>query len=286
MDVNVTINTHNELGNDSTSKGFTLQLFYSKTTFQITFTCVIFTIAFFGCIGNLATIVKIVYDPKYHTPTFAAIGQLALADFLSVTFTTIVRMTNISDIDRLPIVLLMTTSALSSYSHVCFLSVVRYLITVFPLQSRQHLTVTAMCLCSLTIWISCGVFTAILKYTADTAGLIYMMTIYLIANVFILLIVCSIMTILHVKKIRTLQNSLSVTDQSRRRMNIVVAMILSIFVLYELSVIANFIMVLFFNQQVSNELYYHVKNLDYFNIFTACINYSCNPYILFFSQFI
>lgn len=53
MDVNVTINTHNELGNDSTSKGFTLQLFYSKTTFQITFTCVIFTIAFLDALETL-----------------------------------------------------------------------------------------------------------------------------------------------------------------------------------------------------------------------------------------
>lgn len=36
--------------NDSTSEGFTLQLRFSDTTFEISFTCVIFTIAFFGCI--------------------------------------------------------------------------------------------------------------------------------------------------------------------------------------------------------------------------------------------
>lgn len=65
--------------NDSTSEGFTLQLRFSETTFEITFTCVIFTIAFFGCIENLATIGRIVYDPIYHTQTFAAIGVLALA---------------------------------------------------------------------------------------------------------------------------------------------------------------------------------------------------------------
>uniref|UniRef100_A0A8W8LMD6 G-protein coupled receptors family 1 profile domain-containing protein n=2 Tax=Magallana gigas TaxID=29159 RepID=A0A8W8LMD6_MAGGI len=283
MDVNVTRNTQNEFGNDSTSKGFTLQLFYSKTTFEITFTCVICTIAFFGCIGNLATIVKIVYDPKYHTPTFAAIGQLALADFLSITITTFDRMTNILEMWS-HIIFISNTSIMSSYSHVCFLSVVRYLITVHPLQSRRHLTVTAVCLCSLTIWIFCGVFSAILNYTA--VGFIYVLTIRLVVNVFTLLIVCSIMTLLHVKKIRTLQNSLSVTDQSQRRMNIVVAMILSIFVLYQLPLIANNIMILFLYQQFSDKLYNHVNNIFYFNIFVACINYSCNPYILFFSQFI
>lgn len=83
-------------GNDSTPEGFILQLRYRETTFEITFTCVILTIAFFGCIGNLATIGKIVYDPKYHKPTFAVIGQLALADFLSVTVLTFDNMTNFS----------------------------------------------------------------------------------------------------------------------------------------------------------------------------------------------
>lgn len=46
---------------------------------------------------------------------------------------------------------------LSFYPHVCLLCAVRYLITVYPLQSRQHLTVIAVCLCSLTIWISSGI---------------------------------------------------------------------------------------------------------------------------------
>ncbi|XP_052680271.1 trace amine-associated receptor 6-like [Crassostrea angulata] len=280
MDVNVRISTQNEVENDSTSKGFTLQLWYNKTTFEITFTYVIFTIAFFGCMGNLATKVKIVYDPKYHTPTFAAIGQLALADFLSVTMQTFDNMTNSFGIRSKTLI---NTTAVSSFSHLCLLTIVRYLITVHPLQSRQHLTVTAVCLCSLTIWIYSSVFVAITNYTADTICWIYRQTLYLIVNFFILLIVCSIMTLLHVKKIRTLQNSLSVTEQSQRRMNIVVTVIISVFVFYRLSLIAIKIIYFF---QFSAELYYHVRNLEYFYIFMTCINFSCNPYILFFSQFV
>uniref|UniRef100_A0A8W8LJ44 G-protein coupled receptors family 1 profile domain-containing protein n=1 Tax=Magallana gigas TaxID=29159 RepID=A0A8W8LJ44_MAGGI len=72
--------------NSRSSEGFTLQLYFIETTFEIAFTCVTFTIAFFGFVGNLVTVGEIVRDPKYHTPTFAAIGLLALADFLSVTF--------------------------------------------------------------------------------------------------------------------------------------------------------------------------------------------------------
>lgn len=84
MDGNVSVTTTEIFGTNSASEGFTFQLRINETTFETVFTCVTFTIAFFGGIGNLATIGKIVHDPKYHTPTFAAIGQLALADFLSV----------------------------------------------------------------------------------------------------------------------------------------------------------------------------------------------------------
>lgn len=41
-------------------------------------------IAFLGIVGNIATIAKILHDSKFHTPTFAAIGFLALADFFSI----------------------------------------------------------------------------------------------------------------------------------------------------------------------------------------------------------
>lgn len=209
------------LGDNSNSEGFTLQLSFSETTFDIAFTCVTFTIAFFGVVGNLATIGKIVRDPKYHTPTFAAIGLLALADFLSVTYFSFLNLTNIVILWR-EFYEIQTISVYSSYSHVCLLSAVRYLITVHPLQSRQYLTVTAVCLCSLTLWISSGI-TVILKQqihiklkTQDLEG---SNIFFSISDIIIFLIVCSIIIMLHVIKIRTLRSSMSVTDQAQRRMN-------------------------------------------------------------------
>lgn len=53
---NVNISIKNGFRNDSTFEGFILQLWFSETTFEIIFTCVMLTVAFFGCIGNLATI--------------------------------------------------------------------------------------------------------------------------------------------------------------------------------------------------------------------------------------
>lgn len=199
MDDNVSISIQKGFGNDSTSEEFTLQLLYIKTTFEITFTCVIFTIAFFGCLGNVATIGKIVYDPKYHTPTFAAIGQLAFADLLSVTLFTVALMTNIykfwQNVKGIRII-----STMSSFLHLCLLSAVRYLITVHPVQSRQHLTVTAVCLCSLTIWIFSGVAGVILIYVVQTLSLTNSMIIHLLAIIISVLTVSSIMILLHVKK--------------------------------------------------------------------------------------
>lgn len=59
----------------------------------------------------------------------------------------------------------------------------------------------------------------------------------IIVDTFILLIVCSIIILLHVKKIRTLQNSLAVTDQTQRRMNIVVTVIISIIIICIVSLV-------------------------------------------------
>lgn len=124
----------NGFESNSTSKKLTLQLYYNETTFEITFTCVIFTITILGSIANLAAIGRIVYDPKYHTPTFAAIGHLAVADFLSVTCFSFDEMTK-GFVLRWLIVYIGNVAFLSSYFHVCLLSAVRYLIIVYPLQS-------------------------------------------------------------------------------------------------------------------------------------------------------
>lgn len=70
-------------------------------------------------------------------------------------------------------------------------------------------------------------------------------------------------------------------------MNFVVTVIISLFVLYQLSLITiKMILIIVYYQQFSAELYHHRQNLIFFNSFISCVNFSCNPYILFFSQFI
>lgn len=118
----VNISIKNGFRNDLTSEGFILQLSFSETTSEIVFTCVILTVAFFGCIGNIAAIGKIMYDPNYHTPTFAAIRQLALADFISGIVSTFFTLTNFPP----SFSVIWEISELSSFFHLCLLSAVRY----------------------------------------------------------------------------------------------------------------------------------------------------------------
>lgn len=54
-------------------------------------------IAFLGIVGNIATIAKILHT--FHTPTFAAIGFLALADFFSIVSFTLSNVANMISFD-------------------------------------------------------------------------------------------------------------------------------------------------------------------------------------------
>lgn len=66
------------------SEHFIFLIVYGHTTTEITIACVYLVIASFGILGNLVTICKILYEPRLHTPTFAVIGYLALADFFQL----------------------------------------------------------------------------------------------------------------------------------------------------------------------------------------------------------
>lgn len=155
---------------------------------------------------------------------------------------------------------------------------------MYPLQSRQHLTVTAVCLCSLTMWISSEIAWVAKNLMAIistiTVGTIIFRYLYTVNSLFYTYpVTCK-------KKIRTLQHSPAVTDQTSR-MNIVVTLIISIFVLFRLSNIVTDILILMFVFRVTSFPSYETRLYNfYFYTFIGCINFSCNPCILFFSQYI
>lgn len=242
-------------------------------------------IAFLGIVGNIATIAKILHDSKFHTPTFAAIGFLALADFFSIVSFTVSSVANMIsfDLDMLNFDYYTIVREcfdifyLSSTGHVLLLSCVRYLITAHPFHSRQHLTVTAVSLCSLSIWFV-SMICAVAFFFIRAVMELYSIIMRVIYHSIVLVIVCIIMASMHFKKLTALQNSLCETRLTEKRMNVVVVLIIMIFVLFNLSLIAeNMYKYMFLQSSIQENSY-----LNAITALCAYVNYACNPYILFF----
>lgn len=159
-----TDNTTRKIGvlynDDRSFTRFQFQFYLNDTAIDVVVMYICVVIFFLGIIGNIVTMAKIICDSKYHTPTFAAIGYLALPDFFSVISLSGFYFTNVLFIRKLFIgyfIILDNVLYFSCSGHMLLLSFVRYLITVHPLQSRQYLTVTAVSFCSLSVWVSSDV---------------------------------------------------------------------------------------------------------------------------------
>uniref|UniRef100_A0A8W8LUN0 G-protein coupled receptors family 1 profile domain-containing protein n=1 Tax=Magallana gigas TaxID=29159 RepID=A0A8W8LUN0_MAGGI len=81
--------------NDELQSKPTFEIMFGDTTFETAFVYVCLVITFLGITGNIAAMAIILYKPKFHTPTFAAIGYLALADFFAGIILSLVRTSNI-----------------------------------------------------------------------------------------------------------------------------------------------------------------------------------------------
>lgn len=97
-----------------------------------------------------------------------------------------------------------------------------------------------------------------------------------------IVIVCSILISLHVKKLKSILSSLRLfTIHTERRRNAVSTAIIIIFVIFH----AYCIIKALYGYLVIYEFVSYDSNtnlpLQSFYILTVCINYSCNPYILF-----
>lgn len=280
------------IGNNTLS---TVLLYNNEQFFQISFgdmtgenvvlgVCLIITCL--GIIGNMVTITRIAYSSALHTPTFAVIGCLAFADFFSVIFFGLVYFTSVQRlINRRFFNIFTHTFYFSSTSHVLLLCSVRYLLTVHPLQSRPYLTVTSMSLCSLTLWLMCSLL-AVVLYLSNGFICVHASIIRGICNLIVLTFVSSIMVTLHLKKIKVIKSSFTSNThrQARSNMNLVVTIIFIIFAAFHISMIVlhfyGFILVYQQREPYNDKVY---KHLFITTALTACVNYSCNPYILFLS---
>ncbi|XP_061194497.1 somatostatin receptor type 5-like [Saccostrea echinata] len=258
----------------------------------------------FGLVGNAFTLFKILCTKKLHTPTFTVIGCLALPDFLSIIFFYFVTFTNIYDylyfyawesMFLLPSDLysgLQLMTYLSSIGHLLLLSLIRFLLTVHPLQSRNYLTSSIVISFSAMTWIYSFLMmipVICLKRSALNIenNFQYMIrmnaVIHLVVETVSGLVPLFIVIRLHCFKIRALRTS-TVNTHFRRRMNLVVTIVLFVFMFYHLTVIIRIIILT--TSYIYNTPISFYNAVCSFEQFLAIVNYSCNPYIYFFSSLI
>lgn len=266
--------------NDELQSRPTFEIKFGDTTFETAFVYVCLIIIFLGITGNIAAMTNILYKPKFHTPTFAAIGYLALADFFACIILGLVRFTTC------PYLYFFTCKTFtvslfyySSSGHLLLLAILRYLITVRPLISRIHLTVKVVSFCSLSVWFLSALLGVISHYVMANMDNYSLTTIIrVIINLIVLCVVCSTMTSLHIRKIRAIQNSSGVRRETQqRKMNLVITVITVVFMLFQIFLIAEKLYKAF-GEPVGGVNLFLSSSVS----FTACVNYSCNPYVFFF----
>ncbi|XP_062607158.1 type-1 angiotensin II receptor-like [Saccostrea cucullata] len=240
-----------------------------------------------GLVGNVVAIFKILCDEKFHTPTFVVIGCLAFSDLLFIVCMFLYRFSNFSmyiSSQSFPVLITMTilreTIFHSSVTHIVLLSVIRYLLIAYPLQSKIRLTPTVILGCSIVVWVFSSLFSALISLPS-IEDYIYarVRTMFFIKITYSGLSVCAILT-LHILKMKTLKKS-SIPSSISRRMNVIIFIILFVFICYQVA----YILFQFSIYLVTMSVYYFVYLHDIFFILVT-LNYSCNPYILFFASFL
>ncbi|XP_048742911.2 C-C chemokine receptor type 7-like [Ostrea edulis] len=268
-----------------------LDLFMFDPESPIVFPIVLLILAILGFLGNLVTILTIMINRKLRSPTFAAIGCLALADLLNLVFYWFFYMTNLPvylyHVAKITVMLnvvsfIRTFLHYLSAFHILLLSVLRYGLIVQPLQCRNHVTVTVILMTSLVFWlISCliaaaqQIFLAEL-YDSTRRDLHHFLVSQLQYAILQCLVVFTVI-VLHHLKMKVLRNSLRSPAFVRSKMNQVITIVLAIFSVN--SFIAVVMVLLIMGQQFSPS--YRTVSLLY-NM-TLFFNVATNPYIYFMS---
>ncbi|XP_055999978.1 somatostatin receptor type 4-like [Ostrea edulis] len=299
---NFTINTSTS-GNGTRAVGgkfdnipfllFTLDNFQSE--YSKTIAVIILVIGSLGLVGNLCTILKIWNDKKFHTPTFAVIGCLALADFLSIVRTYATKFTTLRHFGKgaqslIGFFIAYEMTFFSSIGHMVLLSVVRYLIIVHPLQSRSHLTTLVVILWSVTVWILSLILSLfgalyidiLISSQIENMVQIYNWSLNLLYLIQALFTFCTII-ILHCLKLKSLQSS-RVRTKTTKKMNLIIALILGVFLTFQFFITVLGVIRLLSSYRIFSS---HVpileiaRHLEDVAILLQIIHFSCNPYIYF-----
>lgn len=118
---------------------------------------IIFSIVLLGSLGNFITILYVTFTKQLHTPTFLAIGSLAITDLI-VCMMSLIFMLPVVKPDffhsglQSVLCIILSIAMVKSSCDVVFLFSLRYALIVHPLNCRQYLTNSFVISASLTFW--------------------------------------------------------------------------------------------------------------------------------------
>lgn len=127
---------------------------WSMRETEITLLCISTIILVIGVLGNCLTIGIIVFEKKFHTPTYVAIACLSFSDMAALTFSFLFKCVHPFTTDSFGV---LPTVAIACYHvstcHVILFAILRYLIVAHPFWSRRRVRVKVILFTSLCLWL-------------------------------------------------------------------------------------------------------------------------------------
>ena len=244
----------------------------------------IFTLGF---IGNIVTVAVISCWRKLHTPTFTMIACLAASDAYSLLSYTLNVYTNLESFITCKLRIFAHAVALSycflalfflgrfnAGMQLCLLSSLRFTAIVHPLKFKTYCTCKAVIVMS---FVGSVVSLIPVAVTVLTMALIGYEEYYAVNTVIFavnFIVPSLVFTVLHCLKLRALRRSPTLNSNSSLKMNVVVSIVLSIYVISSASMMINFILI----------WQYELAFLSFVTSLSFLINCAINPFIYFFSS--
>ena len=237
-----------------------------------------------GFIGNIVTVCVISCWRKLHTPTFTMIACLAVSDAYSLLSHTLDTNTNIRSFLWCKLRSFVFYYCLRTYvslgrfnagMQLSLLACLRFTAIVYPLKFKTYCTCKAVIVMSIivsviTLIISIVFIVVIYSYRIEIISVTYVV-IYAINFI----VPSSIFTVLHCLKLRALRRSPALKSNSSLKMNIVVSIVLSVYIISSGSMMMSIILA---------SLYLWPDSLHLVVNLTFLINCAVNPFIYFFSS--
>ena len=237
-----------------------------------------------GFIGNIVTVCVISCWRNLHTPTFTMIACLATSDAYSLLSYTLNMYTNIYLflICKLRILVLeycwRTLSFLGRFNagmQLSLLACLRFTAIVHPLKFKTYCTCKAVIVMSIIVSVIMLIISIVFIVVFYSYGNEISSVTYVVVYAVNFIVPSSLFTVIHCLKLRALRRSPALKSNSSLKMNIVVSIVLSVYIISSGSMMISGILESLYLWPYSLRL---VVNLSFL------INCAVNPFIYFFSS--